>query len=342
MNGATMTAQRKIFGRLADGTEIDEVTLRAGDLTASIISWGAVIRDLTYRGTSRVLGFDRLDHYVAHSPYFGSLVGRYANRISNGRFTLDGTTYQLERNDKGVGHLHGGSHSFGKRPWQLVDAGIDWALLRLISVDGDQHYPGQIEITCRYSIHNGCGLRLEVTGKSDRATLCNLATHSYFNLDGTPDILSHEISIAADHYTPVDERLIPTGEIRPVAGTTFDFRMPRPVMLQTASGRQAYDHNFVIARERATAPREIARLIGPRSKTVMTTHSTEPGLQFYDGAKLNVPVPGLDGRLYGANAGLCLEPQLFPDTPNRPDFGNAVLRPGETYRQITEYRFASL
>lgn len=337
-----MTAQRKTFGQMPDGTEIDEITLRAGDLTASIISWGAVIRDLTYRGTSRVLGFDRLDYYTAHSPYFGSLVGRYANRIANGQFTLDGAPYQLERNDKGVGHLHGGTGGFGKRPWQLTDAGTDWAVLRLLSPGGDNAYPGALDVSCHYSIVDGCGLRLDITASSDRATICNLATHSYFNLDGTPDILSHELSIAADHYTPVDERLIPTGEIRDVTGSAFDFRLPRPVFLQTPAGRQAYDHNFVIDRKRSSQPREIARLIGPKSKTVMTTHSTEPGVQFYDGAKLKVPVPGSNGRLYGANAGLCLEPQLFPDTPNQPAFGNAVLRPGETYRQITEYRFANL
>ncbi|HEX9448639.1 MAG TPA: aldose epimerase family protein [Dongiaceae bacterium] len=337
-----MTAIRNIFGQLADGSEIEEIILQAGDLKASILSWGAVIRDLKYRGMSRVLGFDRFDHYVTHSPYFGSLVGRYANRIAEGRFTLDGIPYQLDRNEKGIGHLHGGSAGFAKRPWHVVEAKADSVLLRLVSPDGDQGYPGEISVTCRYSIIAGNGLRLELTATTDRTTICNLATHSYFNLDGTPDILAHELGIAADHYTPVDERLIPTGEIRDVAGTAFDFRVTRPVLLRTATGRQAYDHNFVIARDRASAPREIARLIGPTSKTVMKVRSTEPGVQFYDGAKLHVPVPGSDGRLYGANAGLCLEPQLFPDTPNQPAFGSAVLRPGETYRQITEYDFALL
>ena len=336
-----MTTQRSTFGKLDNGTEIEEVVIAAGDLEASIISWGAVIRDLRYRGHSRVLGFDRLEHYVAHSPYFGSLVGRYANRIADGRFTLDGTTYQLERNDKGVGHLHGGTGGFGKRPWNLVEAGRDWALLKLQSPDGDNAYPGALDVTCRYAIADGCGLKLEIEARSDHATICNLATHSYFNLDGGADTLDHEMQIHAEHYTPVDERLIPTGEIRAVAGTGFDFRKSRPVRLMTEAGRQAYDHNFIIARDRLSAPREIARLYGPQSRTVMTTYSTEPGVQFYDGAKLNVPVTGLGGRTYGANAGLCLEPQLFPDTPNQPAFGSAVLRPGETYRQVTEYRFSA-
>src|SRR6185369_1897062 len=161
-----MTASPKPFGKLDDGREIKEVVIAAGDLEASIISWGAVIRDLKFRGQSRVLGFDRLDHYVAHSPYFGSLVGRYANRIAGGRFALDGTTYQLERNDKGVGHLHGGTGGFGKRPWNLVEAGPDWVLLQLQSPDGDNAYPGALDVTCRYSIANGSGLKLEIEARS--------------------------------------------------------------------------------------------------------------------------------------------------------------------------------
>lgn len=337
-----MTTQRKPFGKLPDGSEIEEITIAGGDLKVSVISWGAVIRDLRYRGEARVLGFDRLEYYLAQSPYFGCIAGRYANRIADGRFTLDGKSYQLDLNEGGRTHLHGGAKGFAKLPWQVIEAEADSVLLRLVSPDGDQGYPGTVTASCRYRIENGDTLSLTLDALTDRPTIVNLAAHSYFNLDGTPDTLSHELEIAAAHYTPVDERLIPTGELRGVAGTPFDFLKSRPVRLMTESGRQAYDHNFVIAREASPTPRHVATLTGPRSRTRMEVLSTEPGVQFYDGAKLAVKAPGLGGRAYGANAGLCLEPQRFPDTPNHPAFGSAVLRPGETYRQVTQYRFSSL
>ena len=337
-----MTVQRKHFGKLDDGSEIEEITLGDGDLKASIISWGAVIRDLRYRGETRVLGFDRLDHYLTASPYFGCIAGRYANRIADGRFTLDGKSYQLDLNEGGRTHLHGGAKGFAKLPWQVMEASGDSVLLRLISPDGDQGYPGTVTATCRYRIENGDTLSLTLEARTDRPTIINLAAHSYFNLDGTADTLSHELEIAAAHYTPVDARLIPTGELRGVAGTPFDFLSARPVRLETATGRQAYDHNFVIAREASPTPRPVATLTGPKSRTRMEVLSTEPGVQFYDGATLAVNAPGLEGRTYGANAGLCLEPQRFPDTPNHPEFGSAALRPGETYRQVTVYRFSTI
>ena len=337
-----MTVQRKHFGKLDDGSEIEEITLGDGDLKASIISWGAVIRDLRYRGETRVLGFDRLDHYLTASPYFGCIAGRYANRIADGRFTLDGKSYQLDLNEGGRTHLHGGAKGFAKLPWQVMEASGDSVLLRLISPDGDQGYPGTVTATCRYRIENGDTLSLTLEARTDRPTIINLAAHSYFNLDGTADTLSHELEIAAAHYTPVDARLIPTGELRGVAGTPFDFLSARAVRLETATGRQAYDHNFVIAREASPTPRPVATLTAPKSRTRMEVLSTEPGVQFYDGAKLAVNAPGLEGRTYGANAGLCLEPQRFPDTPNHPEFGSATLRPGETYRQVTVYRFSTI
>lgn len=336
-----MTVRRTSFGKLSDGSAIEEIVIAGGDLEVSIISWGAVIRDLRYRGETRVLGFGRLEDYVSASPYFGCIAGRYANRIADGCFTLDGKTYQLDLNEGGRTHLHGGTKGFAKLPWQVVDATGDSVLLRLVSPDSDQGYPGQVTVTCRYRIENGETLSLTLEATTDSPTIVNLAAHSYFNLDGTPDTLSHELEIAADHYTPVDDRLIPTGELRSVAGTPFDFRKPRKVYLETKDGRQAYDHNFVIAPTAGATPRHGATLIGPKSRTRMEVLSTEPGLQFYDGAKLAVNLPGLSGHRYGANAGLCLEPQRFPDTPHHPQFGSAVLRPGETYRQVTRYRFST-
>jgi aldose 1-epimerase len=332
---------RRVFGKLGDGTEIEEVVITAGELRVAIISWGAVIRDLSYHGQPRVLGFDKFDDYPAYSSHFGAIAGRYANRIAAGRFTLDGTTYQLDCNDGGRNHLHGGAKAFGKRPWQVVDAGRDTAQLQLISADGESGYPGQVTASCRYQVTDDNALTLTLEAVTDRATIINLAGHSYFNLDGLADILSHEVQISADHYTPVDAQLIPTGVISPVAGTPFDFRGLRAVRDDGTGGSQAYDHNFVINTPASTTPRQIATVIGPASRTRLDVASTEPGVQFYDAAKLNVPVPGLKGRHYGAHGGLCLEAQRFPDTPNQPHFGSAVLRPGETYRQITSYRFSS-
>jgi aldose 1-epimerase len=334
---AAMT-QRRVFGKLGDGTEIDEVVITAGELSVSIISWGAVIRDLRYRGQSRTLGFERLEDYPAHSPHCGAIAGRYANRIAEGRFTLDGTNYQLDRNEGGRNHLHGGTKAFGKRPWQIIEASNDSVTLQLVSADGEAGYPGQVTATCRYQVTDDNALTLTLEAITDRATIINLAGHSYFNLDGSADILSHELQINADHYTPVDQYLIPTGEISTVAGTPFDFRQLRAVKSET----QAYDHNFVLNTPANATPRTIATVIGPASRTRLDVESTEPGVQFYDAAKLNVPVPGLHGRRYGPHGGLALEAQRFPDTPNHPNFGSAVLRPSETYRQITCYRFSAI
>lgn len=330
---------RRVFGKLGDGTEIEEVVIGAGELSVAIISWGAVIRDLRYRRQPRVLGFDKFADYPAYSSHFGAIAGRYANRIAGGHVTLDGVAYQLDCNEGGRNHLHGGAKAFGKRPWQVVDASRDSVTLRLVSADGESGYPGELTAVCHYQVADDSSLTLVLEAATDKPTIINLAGHSYFNLDGAADILAHEVQIAADHYTPVDAQLIPTGAISPVAGTPFDFRTSRTV--KSASG-QTYDHNFVINTPASETPRAIATVIGPMTRTRLDVASTEAGVQFYDAAKLKTPVPGLEGRQYGAHAGLCLEAQFFPDTPNHPQFGNAVLRPGEVYRQITSYRFSTI
>ncbi|MDY0882742.1 aldose epimerase family protein [Dongia soli] len=327
------------FGTLPDGTRIQEIDIQADGISASIISWGAVIQKLVLDGShSVVLGFNCLEHYLAHSPYFGALVGRCANRIAHGRFDLDGVTYQLSLNEGGRTHLHGGLQGFAHQAWQIDEMATDMVSLRLRSPDGAEGYPGQVEVTCRYQLADR---RLVITleGRTDRPTILNLAGHSYFNLEGTGDTLGHLLEIPASYYTPADERLIPTGEIATVENTPLDFRKERPVLHSTASGRFAYDHNFVIGRAPSAEPRLAARLTGPATGICLEVWSTEPGLQFYDAGKLNVPVPGLNGEIYGPNAGLCLEAQRFPDAINQPNFGNVILRPGETYRQVTEYRF---
>ncbi|MDR3496428.1 MAG: galactose mutarotase [Ancalomicrobiaceae bacterium] len=333
------------FGHLADGTEVPLITISGGGLKVGVIGLGAVIRSLDFdagKGPApRVLGLETLADYVAHSPSMGIVAGRYGNRIGGSRFPLDGREVALLPNERG-NHLHGGPKGFGKCVWSLADAGSERVVLTLVSADGDQGYPGRLEATCSYRITGDGVLSIELTATTDAPTVVNFATHSYFNLDGSPDILDHVLQIPAEEYTPVNAELIPTGELLPVAGTPFDFREARPIRFMVDGKRAGYDHNFVVARTKAATPRLMCRVTDGAGAVALEVHSTEPGVQFYDGANLAVPVKGLGGRAIAANGGLCLEPQIFPDTPNKPQFGSAVLRPGETYRQLTEYRFRAL
>jgi aldose 1-epimerase len=331
------------FGEV-DGHSILEVTIgSAAGATAKIISWGSVLRDLEVpspTGRRRVvLGFDRLDDYLAYSPYFGANVGRYANRISRGRFALDGREYSLDLND-GRNTLHGGFASFGKRPWKLGAHDATSVTLTLHSPDGDGGFPGNLDATCTYRFIEPAILRIEMSAVTDATTIVNLAHHSYFNLDGSTDVRDHELTLHADFYTPVDEELIPTGEIRAVAGTPYDFRTPRRV--RVGDGRQKYDTNFVLSRmpDVQTGLAHAATLRASTGDLTMEVHTTEPGVQFYDGAGVNCPVPGLGGITYGAHAGLCLEAQVYPDSPNRRHFPRCILRADDVYGQVTDYRFA--
>ena len=333
---------REVFGRLDDGSAVEQVTITAGELTVHVITWGAVIRDIRLAGVEHplVLGFDDLDGYVHHSPYFGAVVGRFANRIGNGRFDLDGRTYQLVLNENGRTQLHGGPGGFGHRNWRILEHDAASVTLGLASADGDQGYPGNLEATCRYAIEAPSTLRFTFEATSDAPTIVNLAQHTYFNLDDSPDILDHRVRIGADAYTPTDADLIPTGEIRPVEGTPYDRRALAPIRRTVDGERFGYDINFVAAMARAAEPAHRARLEGATSGVAMDVWSTEPGLQFYDGSKINLAVPGLGGRRYVKNGGCCFEAQLFPDAPNHPNFPSAVLRPGETSRQETHFAFS--
>ena len=330
------------FGLLPDGSEIQEVVISGGGLTVKVITFGAVIRDVRLAGIGHplVLGFERLEDYLQHSPHFGAVAGRFANRIAGGRFEIDGRTWQVSLNENGRTHLHGGATGFGHRPWRLVDHDGHSVTLALTSADGDEGYPGQVHATCRYVVDSSGVLRYEAEAVTDAPTIVNLAQHSYFNLDDSVDILDHLVTIFADSYTPTDDDKIPTGEIRPVAGTPYDFGAPRPIRHAVGGERFAYDANFVVAREKSAVLRPHARLRSPTTGVTLDIASTEPGVQFYDGCMMNVPVPGLGGRSYGLCSGCCFEPQLFPDSPNHPTFPDAVLRPGETYRQTTLYAFS--
>ena len=334
----------RLFGETG-GQAVHEVTIRSrAGAEAKIIGWGAVLRDLIVPtrdgGRQRdVLGLESLEDYIAYSPHFGAIAGRYANRIAHGRCHIDGELVEISRNQAGKHSLHGGAAGFGKRVWRIAWHDERAAALTLFSPDGDQGFPGNLTATCVYRLLEPATLAIELTATADAPTIVNLAHHSYFNLDGSADILDHDLQIAAALMTPVDSDLIPTGEILAVAETPFDFRTPRPIRLTDAVGDlMHYDHNFVLAGH--ASPSRPAALVGSaRNGLKLEVTTTEPGLQFYDAAKLALPVPGLGGARYGSRAGLCLEPQFFPDSPNRSHFPNAILRPGEVYRQVSRYRF---
>ncbi len=333
----------KAFGAI-DGAEAYEILIasKAG-ASAKVLTWGAVIRDLvvpTSTGPQSVtLGLNSLDDYVAHSPHFGAVAGRFANRIANGRFILGGVEYVLDRKPGQKHMLHGGTKAFGQRLWKL--GAYDGASVSLIleSPDGEAGFPGAMTATCVYRMLEPATLRVELSAVADKPTVVNLTQHAYFNLDGSADILDHQVTLFADFYTPADAELIPTGEILSVAGTPYDFRVARPVRHPSGT---AYDTNFVASLQlRADGLAPIARVRSPVNGLTMSLYSTEPGVQLYDAATLDCPVPGLHGARYGAHAGLCLETQAFPDSPNRRHFSDCVLRPDTEYRHVSEFRFTT-
>jgi aldose 1-epimerase len=334
---AVTTAPVTLCGAL-DGTAVHRIDLRGRDLEVSILTWGATIQRLRVHGPRGpldvVLGFGSCDEYLKHRLYMGCVVGRFANRITEGRFSLDGTAYRLTRNENGINHLHGGVDGFSRRVWS-IDAVSERAVdLVLVSPDGEEGYPGTLTAHCRYSIEEGRTLSIALSAVTDAPTIVNLATHSYFNLDGEDNILRHRLQIPADTYLPASAAGIPTGEFRPVDGTPFDFRTMRDVRPPDAPPAR-YDNTYVLAPS-AGGIRRAARL--ESSGVAMEIWSTEPGIQFFDGGTMR-SLPGRDGAIYRPYSGLCLEPQRFPDSPNQRGFTDCTLRPGETYRQATEYRF---
>lgn len=314
------------FGTLPNGDPVQAARLEGGNLAVEILSFGATIRSLQFAGRPMVLSLGGLAEYVEGRAYFGSIAGRFANRIADGRFTLDNVEYQLSCNEAGRTHLHGGERGFSHRNWRFTAVRPASATLAYDADDGEEGYPGALAVSCTYEILGDGALGIMLEARCDRPTIINLAAHSYFNLDGAGSIVDHSLMIPADRYLPVDADKIPTGEQAPVPGTPFDFRQPRRI------GEFPYDHAFVLGQSSTAAPRLVARLASEKSGIQLDILSTEPAVQFYDGHML-----ARGG--YGSRAGLCLEPQRFPDAPNKPAFPSAVLRPGETYRQITEYQF---
>lgn len=332
------------FGTTADGEPVQRIEIAGGGLSAAIITWGAAIQDLRLEGhgPSVVLGFPDFQTYLDYPRYFGAIVGRFANRIANGRFEIDGKTYQADTDFLGKHTLHGGSRGYALRNWQIEDHGPDFVRLSYLSPDGEMGFPGNLRAVCTYRIEGNGRLSVELEAITDAPTLCNLSQHSYFNLDdgGASSVIDHQLRMAADAYLPVDDEMIPTGEVAGVAGNRFDFREMRPIRNAADNGAHAfYDHNFCLSQDKQ-ALRPVATLRGARSGVTMDIASTEPGLQFYDGVAIPENLPGLDGITYQKHTALCLEPQLWPDAPNRPDFASALLRPGETYRNVIDYRFS--
>lgn len=322
---------KALFGKLPDGREVHCLSLQSGRLTAKVLTLGCILQDLRMEGVDHplVLGAPDVTDYLGSARYFGAIVGRFANRIGEGCFTLDGKTYRTDPNFRGRHTLHGGSDGIDALIWQVQSLAPDHAILALELPDGHMGFPGTMRITAEIGLA-GDGLGFTLSARADAPTICSLAHHGFFDLDGQGDIRNHSLMIEAEHYLPVDDDLIPTGEIRQVAGTDFDFRSLRRI------GRAGYDHNFCLSDSQRPL-RPVARLTG-ESGLSMQVESTACGLQFYDGAYMR-DVPGLDGRNYGPHAGLALETQHWPDAPNRPGFPDAVLRPGQVYSETTIYRF---
>ena len=326
-------------GKLRNET-VHRIELSHRHLDVSILTWGAVIQNITVhgpRGPQRaVLGFDTCDEYLAHNIYMGCVVGRVANRIARGRFELDGKTYQLERNEKnGRNHIHGGAEGFSRRVWTIDAADERSVNLSLVSPDGDQGYPGALTVRCRYSIEGDRQLRIALTATTDAPTIVNIATHSYFNLENRGTIFDHRLEIPAAAYLPVAAALIPTGEFRAVTDTPFDFRKLRAI--NPDNKPIVFDNTYVLPDKKGQI-QKAARVQAPRSGLAMEVWTTEPGIQFFDGGTMR-SMRGRNGLAYGPHSGLCLEPQRFPDSPNHKGFTDIRLDPLCIYSQTTDYRF---
>jgi aldose 1-epimerase len=336
------------FGKTSDGAAVDLYVLKSGALEAHIITYGGIVQalkvpDKNGKVADVALGFDSVDGYMHNAPFFGALIGRYGNRIAGGKFSLNGKTYQIPQND-GTNALHGGTKGFDKVVWKAkeIQHGVE---LTYVSPDGDQGFPGTLTTVVRYTLV-GKDLKIEYSATTDKDTVANLTNHTYFNLagQGNGDILQNQVKINASRYTPVDEKLIPTGELAPVEGTPFDFRKPTAVGARIEADNDqlkkghGYDHNWVLDSGGKFA--EVAEVYEPSTGRVLQVLTDQPGVQFYTGNFLDGTITGKDGKVYQRRFGLCLETQHFPDSPNHPKFPSTELKPGQKYHTVTVYRFS--
>ena len=353
---AKTSVAKQAFGKMPDGTQIDVYTLSEGKVEARIITYGGIVVSLKTPDKSGkvddiVLGFDNLDQYVKVSnapgnPFFGALIGRYGNRIGNAQFKLEGKEYHVPAND-GKNSLHGGPHGFNNQVWKgkEIPNGVE---LTYLSKDGEAGYPGNLSVTVRYTLI-GSALHIDYSATTDKPTVLNLTNHSYFNLagQGNGDILNHELTLHASKFTPVDSTLIPTGELRPVANTPFDFLKAHGIgerinvddeQLKIAKG---YDHNWVIDSQGAGRLTSTAEVYEPTTGRVLRVSTTQPGVQFYTGNFLDGSIKGKEGKTYVHRGGFCLETQHFPDSPNHPKFPTTKLKPGQRFHSVTVFSFSA-
>lgn len=329
------------FGTTSDGRNVEAVEITGGGMRAHILTYSAVLQDLRLEKheSPLVLGFDTFPLYENHSPNFGSIVGRCANRISHGQFSIDGKTYQADINFLEKHCLHGGTAGFSKRLWSIDHISQNSVCLSYFSKTMEMGFPGNLTVTCTYSLlENGC-LRIEMTGQTDATTICNLAHHSYFNLEdgGKSSALTHQLQIFADQYLDIDQEGIPNGKLMNVDHGLFNFKQRK--LIQNGDVHQSYDHNYCLHEQRRSLTLA-AKLQAPTSGVTMELHTTESGLQFYDGARAGRDFAGLDGILYHNYAGICLEPQTWTDAINHPHFPQSLIHPEKPYHQLTEYRFS--
>lgn len=348
--GQKPSVEKGIYGQLPDGTVIESYALRRGlGFAVKLITYGASLTELwtpdrTGKLADIVLGFDKLQGYLDPHPFFGGTIGRYANRIAKGRFVLDGQAYQLTINDP-PNSLHGGKIGFDRRVWKAEPTqGPGGASVRFtyLSKDGEESFPGNVTVAVTYTLTEADELKLEYTAETDNGTPLNLTNHTYFNLAGSGDILSQTLYLNADQFTPVDATLIPTGEVRSVAGTPFDFRKPTAIGERIGEIKDigGYDHNFVLNGQGGTL-RLAARVVEASSGRQMEIWTTEPAIQFYSAIHLNGSVTGKGGVAYQKFGGLCLEAQHYPDSPNHPNFPSTVIRPGSRFQSETIYKFSA-
>jgi aldose 1-epimerase len=347
---AKTSVTKQAFGKTSEGTPVDIYSVSDGKIEVRIMTYGAIVVSLRVPDRNGklddvVLGCDSVQQYEAQTAHFGGIVGRYANRIAHGTFQLDGHTYSIPKND-GDNALHGGPRSFDRVVWagKQIPDGVE---LTSVSKDGDQGFPGTLTTTVRYTL-SGSALRIEYSAVTDKDTVVNLTNHSYFNLagQGKGDILGHVLKIDASRMTPVDATLIPTGELKSVAGTPFDFRAPHSIGerinaddAQLRLGR-GYDHNFVLDHPPGKLA-EAADVYEPTTGRILRILTTEPGLQLYTGNFLDGSITGKEGRVYNRRFALCLETQHFPDSPNHPAFPSTELKPGQKFHSVTVFEFSS-